>query len=290
MNEILVGVDGSDTALAAVEWATEEAARRGLPLRIVYADAPWLYDTPVDPRLGAVREWLLTGGGELLDRALAAARDRDPDVPVTAETVTGHVARVLLERSAGARMLVLGGRGAGAATGLLLGSSTLQVVTHTTVPAVVVRHPEFAVRGEVVVGADGSAAGEPALAFAFEEAALRRARLRVLHVWSHPAAGRFGAVRPFAGDLESIAEEELRGVEKSMSACQSRFPGVEVVTEMVHGRPARILAGASARADLLVVGTRGRGGFTGLLLGSVSHALLHHAHSPLAVVPPPRPA
>ena len=290
VNEILVGVDGSDAALNAVEWATEEAARRGVPLRIVYVDAAWLYDTPVDPRLGAVREWLLTGGRELLDRALATARRRDPSVPVTAETVTGQVTRVLLDRAADTRMIVLGGRGTGTATGLLLGSTTLQVVTHATVPAVVVRHLEPAVRGEVAVGADGSAAGEPALAFAFEEAALRGARLRVVHVWSNPASARFGGVRPFAYDPQLVAEEELRGVEKSVAGCQSRFPGVEVVTEIVHGRPARILAGTSARADLLVVGSRGLGGFTGLLLGSVSHALLHQSHCPLAVVPARRTA
>lgn len=285
MSAIIVGTDGSDQSLHAVEWAAEEAERRGLPLRIVHAEAEWMYDTPVDPRLSAVREWLLTGGKELLDKAVATARERVPGVEVDAETVPGQVARVLLEKAADAAMVVLGGHGMGAATGLLLGSTTLQVVTHAKVPTVVVRDLEPAVRREVVVGVDGSAVSEPAIGFAFEEAALRRARLRAVHAWSHPASEGPGDMQPLVYDPQIVAEEEMRLVEKSLAPWQDKFPEVEVVFEAEHGRPARILAGASARADLLVVGNRGRGGFTGLLLGSVSHALLHHAHCPLAVVP-----
>jgi nucleotide-binding universal stress UspA family protein len=285
MSVIVVGADGSDESLCAVEWATEEAARRGLPLRIVHAEAEWLYDTPVDPRHGAVREWLLTGGQELLGKAAATARQSDPGVVVEAETVPGQVARVLLEKARDAAMVVLGGRGVSAATGLLLGSSTLQVVTHAKVPTVVVRHREPAVRQEVAVGVDGSAVTEPALGFAFNEAALRKARLRAIHIWSHPASSAPGYMQPLVYDPLTVAEEEMRLVEESLDTWRKKFPDVEVVSEIVHGRPVRILAGASARADLLVVGTRGRGGFTGLLLGSVSHALLHHAHCPLAVVP-----
>ncbi|GAB3979469.1 universal stress protein [Actinoallomurus acanthiterrae] len=285
MNAIIVGTDGSDQSLRAVEWAADEAGRRGLPLRIVYAEAEWLYDTPVDPRLAAVRTWLLTGGKDLLDKAVAAARERVPGVAVEAETVPGQTARVLLEKSRDAAMVVLGGHGMGAATGLLLGSTTLQVVTHAKVPTVVVRDLEPAVRREVAVGVDGSAVSEPAIGFAFEEAALRRARLRAVHVWSHPGSRGPGDMQPLVYDPQIVAEEELRMVEKSLATWQEKFPEVEVVSEIEHGRPVRILAGASARADLLVVGTRGRGGFAGLLLGSVSHALLHHAHCPLAVVP-----
>ncbi|MEV5705007.1 universal stress protein [Actinoallomurus sp. NPDC052274] len=285
MSEIIVGTDGSDQSLRAVEWAADEAVRRALPLRIVLAEAEWMYDTPVDPRLGAVREWLLTGGRDLLARAVSTARERVPGVMVQAETAPGQVARVLLSKAGNAAMIVLGGHGMGAATGLLLGSTTLQVVTHARVPTVVVRDLEPAVRREVVVGVDGSAVGEPAVGFAFEEAALRKARLRALHVWSHPASRGPGDMQPLVYDPQIVAEEELRLVETSLATWQDKFPEVEVVFDVEHGRPARILAGASARADLLVVGTRGRGGFSGLLLGSVSHALLHRAHCPLAVVP-----
>ena len=285
MNAIIVGTDGSDASARAVEWAADEAVRRRLRVRIVHAVAPWLYDTPVDQRFEAIRKWLLTTGEEVLDAAVAACRDRADSLTVEGELLPGPAAKALLERSAGARMVVLGGHGAGAATGLLLGSTTLQVVTHTKTPAIIVRHADPEVRGELVVGVDGSTASEPALAFAFEEAALRRARLRVIHVWSHPASSGPGDMQPLVYDPKVLAEEELAAMRESLTAWQERFPRTEVVTEVVHGRPARILSGASARADLLVVGTRGRGGFTGLLLGSVSHALLHHAHCPLAVIP-----
>jgi nucleotide-binding universal stress UspA family protein len=286
MKAIIVGADGSDHSLRAVEWATEEAARRGLPLRILYAEAPWLYDVPVDPRLGAVRKWLLAGGQEVLDQAIATARERDPEVDVQAEAVPGPVARILLEKAQDAAMVVLGGRGAGTLAGLLLGSTALQVVMHAAVPTVVVRDLEPAVRREVAVGVDGSEQAGAAIEFAFEEASLRHARLRVVHVWSHPASYGPGSMQPLVYDPQIVAEEERRVLGESLAVWREKYPDVEVVAEVVHGRPVRILAGASARADLLVVGTRGRGGFAGLLLGSVSHGLLHNAHAPLAVVPP----
>lgn len=286
MKPVIVGADGSDHSLRAVEWATEEAARRGLPLRILYAEAPWLYDTPVDPRLGAVRKWLLIGGHDILDQAVATARERDADVHVDAEAVPGPAARILLEKATDAAMVVLGGRGAGAVSGLLLGSTALQVITHSPVPAVVVRDLEPAVRREVAVGVDATEPDGPAIRFAFEEASLRGARLRVVHAWSHPAADGPGTMQPLVYDPQVVTEEQGRLLGESLAVWREKYPDVEVISEVVQGRAVRILSGVSARADLLVVGTRGRGGFTGLMLGSVSHALLHHAHCPVVVVPP----
>lgn len=282
MKEIIAGVDGSDQSLRAIEWATEEARRRDLPLRIVYAETPWLSDMPVDPRVGAIREWLLTGGRELLDQAVTTARERDPGVAVEGETVPGQPARILLEKARDAAMIVLGGHGIGTVGSLLIGSTALQVVTHAPVPVVVVQHLEPVVRGEVVVGVDGSRMGEPAIEWAFEAASLRKARLRAIHVWSNPALSWPSDMQSLVYDPQAFAEEELG---EALALWREKFPDVEVVSEVMHGRPARILAGVSVRADLLVVGTRGRGGFAGLLLGSVSHALLHLARCPLAVVP-----
>jgi nucleotide-binding universal stress UspA family protein len=181
--------------------------------------------------------------------------------------------------------VVLGGRGAGTLAGLLLGSTALQVVTHSPVPAVIVRNLEPAVRREVAVGVDGSEPAGSAIEFAFEEAGLRQARLRVVHVWSHPASYGPGSMQPLVYDPQIMAEEESRALNDALDVWREKYPDVEVVSEVVQGGPARILGAVSARADLLVVGTRGRGGFTGLLLGSVSHALLHYAHCPVAVVP-----
>ena len=284
MKTITVGADGSDGGLSAVEWAAEAAERRGLPLRIVHASAPWLYTTPVDPRFGAIREWLLTGAQEVVDAAVEAARRRAPDITVEGEAVPGPAARAMLEKAEDAAIVVVGSRGSGQVTGLLFGSTALQVVTHSPVPVVAVRDLEPGVRREIAIGVDGSEAEESAIGFAFEEAGLRKARLRVIHVWSHPSTGN-GNMKSLVYDPQLVTEEELRLLAESLAPWREKYPDIEVVPEVVRGRPVRILSGASARADLLVVGTRGRGGFAGLLLGSVSHTLLHHAHCPLAVVP-----
>jgi nucleotide-binding universal stress UspA family protein len=285
MNAIVVGVDGSRDSARAAGWAAEEAAARRCPLRIVHAVAPWLYERNVDPRLVSVREWLLAGGQEVIGAAVEAARARAEGIDVAGEVVPGGASRALLERARDASMVVVGGHGVGTVAGLLLGSTALQVVSHATVPAVVVRHVEPLAREEIAVGVDGLPAGEPALAFAFEEAALRDARLRAVHVWSDPGATRPGGLTPLVYDAETVTAEHTRWLNDALAPWREKYPEVKVVVEVVHGRAVRILSGVSARSDLLVVGTRGHGGFRGLFLGSVSHGLLHHAHCPLAVVP-----
>ncbi|MCO5974989.1 universal stress protein [Actinoallomurus soli] len=287
MNQVLVGTDGSDSGTAAVRWAAEEAVRRALPLRILHAVAPWLYETPVDPRFASIRTWLLSQGGTVVDEAVAAACEREPGVAVEGELVPGPATRMLLERAGRATMLVLGRSGMGAA-GLVLGSTTLQVVAHAQVPVVVVRSLEPGERRGVVVGVDTAASGESAIALAFEEAALRSAPLRVVHAWWHPASTAPGDIRPLVYDPQAMAEDELRRIEEALTPWREKCPDVEVIPEAVHGRAGRVLTEAAEGAELLVVGTRGRGGFTGLLLGSVSHALLHRAKCPLAVVPAAR--
>lgn len=287
MNAIVVGTDGSRDGTRAVGWAADEAASRGCPLRIVHAVAPWLYERNVDPRLLAVREWLLAGGQEIIGTAVEAARARAEGIDVAGEVVPGGASRALLERSRDAPMVVVGGNGVGTVAGLLLGSTALQVVSHATVPAVVVRHVEPFAREEIAVGVDGLPASEPALTFAFEEAGLRDARLRVVHVWSDPGTAGPGGLTPLVYDADAVIAEHSRWLNDALAPWRGNYPEVEVVIEVVHGRPVRILSGVSARSDLLVVGTRGHGGFRGLVLGSVSHGLLHHAHCPLAVVPSP---
>jgi nucleotide-binding universal stress UspA family protein len=286
MNAIIVGADGSRHSLGAVGWAAEEAALRRSSLRIVHAVPAWLYDRNVDPRLVSVREWLLASGQEAIGEAVETARKQVSELAVKGEVVPGGAARALLERARDASMVVVGSHGVGTVAGLLLGSTALQVVAHTPVPAVVVRHVEPVLRQEIAVGVDGPPAGDSTLAFAFEEAAMRGARLRAVHVWSDPGTG-LGGMTPLVYDPEQIAGEQTHRLNDVLTPWRDKYPEVQVVVEVVHGRPVRILAGVSARADLLVVGTRGLGGFTGLMLGSVSHGLLHHAHCPLAVVPSP---
>lgn len=287
MKAIVVGADGSRDSTRAVVWAAAEAALRECPLRIVHAVAPWLYDRDVDPRLVSVREWLLAGGQDVVAAAVETARTRAPGADVAGEVVPGGASRALLEKARDAAMVVVGGHGVGTVAGLLLGSTALQVVSHATTPAVVVRHMEPVAREEIAVGVDGLPTGEPALAFAFEEAARRKTRLRVVHVWSDPATTGPGGMTPLVYDPDTVVAEHTRRLNHVLTAWRDEYPEVDVVIEIVHGRPVRILSGVSARSDLLVVGTRGHGGFKGLILGSVSHGLLHHAHCPLAVVPSP---
>lgn len=285
MNSIVVGVDGSQDSMLAVAWAADEAAWRHRPLRIVHAVPSWLHDKNVDPRLVAVREWLLADGQSVVGAAVDAARARADGLDVAGEVIPGGASRALLEQAREASMVVIGGRGVGTVAGLLLGSTALQVVSHAPVPAVVVRNTEPLARNEIAAGVDGLPVSEPALAFAFEEAALRGARLRVVHVWSGPGRTGPGGVTPLVYDAELVTAEHTRWLNEALAPWREKYPEADVVTEVIHGRPVRILSGVSARTDLLVVGTRGLGGFTGLVLGSVSHGLLHHAHCPLAVVP-----
>lgn len=286
MKQIIVGVDGSEQSLQAAEWAAEESVRRGAPVRIVYAIAPWLFDTSVDPRAGAVREWLRDSGQDVVGQAVARAHRRAPQASVSAEVVPGGPAHALVKEAANAAMVVVGSRGSGELTGLLLGSVALQVASHAPAPIVVVRHQDTPAHREVVVGVDGSPSSVAAIDFAFEEAQLRGARLRAILAWRHPVSTAPGDMQPLVYDPKVVADEEERTLVECLAGHRDKYPDVEVVHEVMHDRPVRALTGASARADLLVVGTRGRGGFTGLMLGSVSHAMLHHAHCPLVVVPP----
>ncbi len=289
MNEIITGVDGSSHSLRAAEWAAAEAASRGAALRIVYALPAWLFGTAVDPRVREIREWMLASGQEVIDEAVARIGARTPGVSVSAGLAPGGPPRALIEAAKDAVMVVVGSRGAGTITGLVLGSVALQVAMHAPCPAVVVRGSEPPALREVVVGIDGSHDNQAAIEFGFTEASFRSARLRAVHAWTHPAsaAAAPGGGQPPVFDRDAAAAEAGWMLAESLAGWQERFPDVEVVRDVVHGRPTRTLTAASTGVELLVLGSRGRGGFAGLVLGSVSHAMLHHARCPLAVVPPP---
>jgi nucleotide-binding universal stress UspA family protein len=282
-NVVVVGTDGSDRGMSAVEWAAGEAARRDQTLHIVHT-VPWLYGTPIDPGSGVVPDDLITRGRAVLETAVSAARTRAPGLLVESELMAGSAARILLERARTAALVVVGSHGTGLTARLAIGSTALQVVAHAPVPAVVVREAEHVPWHEVTLGVDGAETETLAIRFAFEEAASRKARLHAIHAWSHPGSEGPGGIQPLVYDPALVSDEKGRALGESLAAWRAEFPDVEVCCEAVHGRPARILAGASARSDLLVVGSRGRGGFPGLLLGSVSHAVLHCAHCTVAVV------
>ncbi|WP_329536306.1 universal stress protein [Streptomyces sp. NBC_01450] len=284
---VVVGVDGSASGLAAVEVAAREARLRGAGLRVVHAFI-WpamhvpLGPSPLGPSEGGVRnmvERLLT---EAVERARAAA----PEVDVSQASVTGEPLTVLDAQSRSAELVVVGSRGMGGFVGLLVGSTAVHLAAHGQCPVLVVRD-QPGVDGPIVLGVDGSVAGERAVDFAFAEAALRNAPLLALHAWTTwnaPLPPPQDASTPYANPPSALGAEEERLLYEALAGHREKYPDVVVEHRVVHGRTREALIEASRSAQLVVVGARGRGGFAGLLLGSVSHALLHHAHCPVAVV------
>jgi nucleotide-binding universal stress UspA family protein len=273
---VVVGVDGSKAAAVALDWAVDDAARRGLALRVVLVRQPWAAE---HPRSGD-HESRTEQCHRLLDAAADRARARSPGLETTTALVTGAVIERLRTESETADTVVIGSRGLGGFAGLVLGSAGLGLAGHTHGPLVIVRGPAHASYGEVVVGFDGSSGSDAAIAYALEQARARGARLHAIYgrpypiTAPHPAG--FGPLPPDALDLE-----------ERLSSWRERYPEVEVVGSVVPGHPAPVLADASRSADLVVLGSRGLGGLAAAVLGSVSHAVLHRAHCPVAVIPTP---
>ncbi|GIJ13002.1 universal stress protein [Micromonospora andamanensis] len=284
--EILVGYDGSPDAAAAVEWALDQARRDGRPVRLAY-----------------VFEWLTVAGWvgpgvtpgmwpdeqarqqveELVGKAAADAATAHPGLDVRGEVLDGPPALILEEASTQAGLLVLGSRGHGGFAGLLAGSTAVSVTAHAHCPVVVVRRrpTESDRTGHVAVGVDGSEHSLLALGFAFEQAALRRVPLHVVRAWQ-PRRDQWGLLGEQARDA-ALADQRAE-LDEALHRWQDTFPDVEVTVETAAAAPAGLLIDASRNAQLIVVGTRGRGGLRGMLLGSVSQQLLQHAHCAVAVV------
>ncbi len=283
---VLVGVDGSPASLAAVELAAREAGARHRPLHVVHACVWPLLGVPLGPPPGAPAD---AGIGHAAERfvadALARVRSVAPEIAVTGEVIVGAPAPVLLHNSADAVLTVIGDRGLGGFTGLLAGSVAVQLAAHAPVPVLIARG-DLHRDGPVVLGVDGSPANDPAIEYAFESASLRKAPLIALHAWTHPVSTAPGDMLPLTYDLQEVREEEQRLLAEALAGWRERFPDVTVKPALPRRGPRRALIDAAATAQLVVVGTRGRGGFTGLLLGSVSQAVLHHAACPVAIVPP----
>jgi len=273
---VIVGYDGSEGANRALEWAADDAARRGVPLRIVHVLAPWPYDIP-----RYAPDVFEDGAGRMLAEAEEAARKRHPELEVSTQVIDGQPAKVLREQAGAEATVVLGSRGLGGFAGALLGSVSTHVATHAHGPVVVVRPREGTARNEIVVGVDDSPESEPALAYAFEQANLRGATVRAIHAWQLP----LNAYAPeITYDLDEIRKAQQQVIRDRLAALRERYPNVAVSEETPSAHPANALIDASSSADLVVVGSRGMGALGSILLGSVSRAVLHHAHCPVAVV------
>ncbi|MFW6204074.1 MAG: universal stress protein [Actinomycetota bacterium] len=287
MSEIVVGVDGSEVGMLALRWAAEEAALRRQPLKIVHALQRWLYDMPEDAAHAEVGRWAREDANRMLDEAAGVAREVGPRVKVTTELLAGDARPMLLDAAGEDAVLVVGGRGEGGFTGLLLGSVAYGVSSRTRGPVVVVQHPVPSPEGEVVVGVDGSAETGPALEAAFAEAEMRGVPLRTVYAWRQLGWAARHAL-PHAGaatDVHADEGEARRTLAAAVSGAAARYPGVRVVEELDLGHPTEALVRASSAAALLVVGRRGAGGFPTLRIGSVSRGVLHHAVCPVMIVP-----
>jgi len=278
---IVVGYDGSDGADAALRWALDDGARTGTPVVLVYA---FEWRTVAGPIGLAPAVWPDDSAREDARKVIAAAlawvRESRPGVEVSGTVVDGTAAGVLVERSRRASLVVLGGRGRSAFADLLVGSASVAVSAHAHCPVVVVRGREPAAGGPVVVGFDGSDCARLAVEFGLAQAAVRGTDLHLVHAWAPPVP----RWQPPGFDLREQLRVEQAELEEVLVGWRGRYPLVPTSVHIVTAPPTLALVDASAGAQLVVVGSRGRGGFRGLLLGSVSQQLLHYASCPVAVV------
>ncbi|MCX4903793.1 universal stress protein [Streptomyces sp. NBC_00878] len=284
---LVVGVDGSDSSLQAVDWAADEAARHGLPLRVVYASL-WERYEGVRPSLGTDRPSEEIIAEHIIASCAERAQLRSPELKVSSEVLPDDAVSVLLHAGHESFALVTGSRGRGEIGGLLLGSVSLTVAARAVCPVIVVRGGEQnrqGSSGRVVVGVGDSTESSAAVRFAFHEAEARGCALDAVRAWRSPAHERV--------DHPLIADDAARVNEERASALLTDalrdavrvHPGVNVHRQSVEGSARKVLLDASADADLVVVGALRRHGHFGLQLGRVAHTLLHHARCPVAVVP-----
>ncbi|SER71542.1 universal stress protein [Lentzea albida] len=280
---VVVGLDGSEAAQRAVRWAASEAARRKSSLRVVHAELPLPPDAP--DLSGMARRALHEEALHWTEAAVEAALAVAPGLAVEVRVEVGSALRLLEEESETAALVVVGSRGLGGFAGLLLGSVAVGLSCHSRCPMVVVRGDDLVPDGPVVVGVNGSPENWHVLDRAFEEAGARGAELVAVHAWRPPLG------TPGIAESVGIVWSELdvvRGakVVQRLEACADRHPGVKVSTHVVHGSAAHRLVEFAHGAALLVVGARGTGGLTGMVLGSTSQAVLRHAPCPVLLVRP----
>ncbi len=280
---IVVGVDGSPSSDLALGWAIEEATRRALPLHIIHA---FSYGYPMtDAGMGYAINGLRQLADGVRKDALSRARRANPELVITWSQPACRPAPALLEAAKTADTVIVGARGMSAARGVFMGSVSVQVAAHSSCPVVIVHDPPPPVAGSpVVVGVDGSEVSGSAIAYAFEQASSRGVGLTVVHAWWLDHVEDAAAAAIWTVDWQTFAVEEQALVAESLAGWQEKYPDVAVRRHSVRGLPVEALIRQSENACLVVVGTRGRGGFGGLLLGSVSQGVMHRAQCPVAIV------
>lgn len=281
---IVVGVDGSPASDHAVVWAARDAALRGVELTLVHAlpgamSPVWL-DVALPQDYWDYQDQL---GQDVLDAAQRVAVEAAGAHPlhIVTKAVPGHAVATLIEYSRRADLVVVGSRGLSKWGRRLLGSVSSSLAHHAHGPVAVIPQNERPPTAPVVVGVDGSPASELATEIAFDEASRRGVELVVLHTWTD-LNFEFPAVK-----WEDLSSEAERALAEQLAGWGERYPDVAVRRVVMPDEPARQLLAQAETAQLVVVGNRGRGGFAGMLLGSVSSAVVHSSTAPVIVARQP---
>ncbi|OBJ07337.1 universal stress protein [Mycobacterium sp. 1465703.0] len=283
---IVVAVDGSPASTVAAAWAAQEAAMRNIPLTVAHAVSTPTATFPPVPCPESLITSLEDEGKKAIMHATKVAEEAIPadrKVSVARKLVYSAPVPALLKLSDAAEMIVMGSSGHGLLARGLLGSVSSTVVRHANCPVAVLRNEEPPPRNApVLLGTDGSPASELATEIAFDEASRRGVDLVAIHAWSDAAV-----VEIFEIDWPAVEGEARRSLAESLAGWQERYPDVTVHRLIAQDRPARHLIDKSESAQLVVVGSHGRGGLSRMLLGSVSNAVLHSVRIPIIVARPP---
>ncbi|MFH8391747.1 universal stress protein [Streptomyces sp. NPDC018036] len=284
---LVVGVDGSDGSLLAVDWAVDLATRHRLPLRLVHASLWERYEGAL-PTLSRERSSEQVLAEHIVASAAERVRRHNPDLHVSTETSPADAVSALLDEGRNATALITGSRGRGELKGTLLGSVSLAVAARADCPVIVVRGDKAALTGSherILLAAGEADTCRDAVSFAFREAGARGCELDVVRAWRHPGREAAVDITP-AEDPEHGHEKRAAAlIENLVADASAAHSDVRLRRTTVEGAARKELVHLSAAADLLVLGARRRSGHFGFQLGRVSHTLLHHAACPVAVVP-----
>jgi nucleotide-binding universal stress UspA family protein len=291
---VVVAFDGSPQSEIAVRWASREAARRGRPLDVVHVvDVSGAIPDVLASQVSDWRERAMEAGARIADEGVELAVRAAREVRARAVADIGAPVEVLLHASRRADLVVVGTRGRGDFSAAWLGSVSTAVAAHASCPVVIVRgdgRPAPGPSVPVVVGVDGSSASERAVDVAASVAAQAGAPLEIVSVWTGLAVdGRMSALAAGMSTRADVFSPAARAnaeqvADQALAQLREAHPDLHVRQVVLEGYPAQVLAEAAEGAALLVVGSRGRGAFTGLVLGSVSHGVAHTAPCPVMVI------
>lgn len=289
-NSVVVGVDGSAASTGAVAYAANTAATRGIPLVLVTTytmPAAMFAEGMIPPR--PVYDELEKECQPIIEQARASALKVAPNIEVSHAIVEGNPSQVLIDYTRKAKLIVLGSRGLGGIRGMVLGSVSASVASHAFCPVVVTREDtdDLDRTGPVVVGIDGSEVSAKATEWAFAEASARNTTLIAVHTWMDPQVQAAAAgIALTEEDWKQLEQQQLETLSERLAGFADRYPDVTIERFVTRDRAVRALVEKAQDAQIVVVGSHGRGGFTGMVLGSTSRALLQAAPCPVMVVRP----